>query len=244
MKVLVYDIETSPNLAYCWGLWQQNIGPKSGQLVQSTSMLCFGAKWHEERGRVQVHRGEGMVAAAHALFDEADVVVGWNNKKFDDKHMAREFLEYGLKPPSPYKSIDLMQVVRSKFKFQSNSLEYVSQRLLGKGKVETGGFDLWLGVMRDDPKAWAQMERYQVGDVRRTDELYTVLKPWITGHPSVPLADGYADLLACNNCGSTRVQKRGYQRTGVSQFHQYQCQGCGHWFRGATRVGTSTQGRG
>ena len=43
MKILAIDIETSPNLADVWGLWQQNVS--LNQLRESTRMLCFAAQW-------------------------------------------------------------------------------------------------------------------------------------------------------------------------------------------------------
>src|ERR1700756_2405794 len=93
VRILIYDIETAPNLAWVWGLWQQNIGAKSGQLVKSTEMLCFGYRWYGEPGPPKVVRGKGMVETAWEVLDEADVVVGWNNKAFDDRHMRREIVE-------------------------------------------------------------------------------------------------------------------------------------------------------
>src|SRR6266700_3367669 len=127
-----------------------------------------------------------------------------------------------------------MQVVRKQFKFPSSSLDYVSKRLLGRGKAETGGFDLWLGVMKDDPVAWKKMERYQRTDVLRTDQLYTKLLPWIDNHPSVPLHEGFKS--GCPTCGSARAERRGYAYTAVSRFIQYHCLSCGSWYRGSVRL--------
>ena len=42
-KVLVIDIETSPNVVYAWGLWDQNIG--ISQVIEPSRVLCFAAKW-------------------------------------------------------------------------------------------------------------------------------------------------------------------------------------------------------
>jgi uncharacterized protein YprB with RNaseH-like and TPR domain len=102
MRILFFDLETSPLTAHTWGLWQQNVG--LSQLLSSTEVLCFGAQWYGEKKTHfhSVHQDgkEGMLQALHALMDEADVLVGWNSKGFDHKHVNREFLEAGILPPS------------------------------------------------------------------------------------------------------------------------------------------------
>jgi uncharacterized protein YprB with RNaseH-like and TPR domain len=92
--------------------------------------------------------------------EEADVLVGWNSAAFDSKHIKREFIENGYLPPSPYKEMDLMRVVKSQFKFPSNKLDYVAQTLGVGAKVQHSGFDLWVKCMADDKKAWAEMKEY------------------------------------------------------------------------------------
>lgn len=44
MKILMLDIEVSPNTAHVWGLWQQNVS--INQLMESSYTLCWAAKWH------------------------------------------------------------------------------------------------------------------------------------------------------------------------------------------------------
>ena len=51
-KILVLDIETKPALAYVWGLFDQNIG--LNQIVEVGSVICFAAKWYDER-KVMFH---------------------------------------------------------------------------------------------------------------------------------------------------------------------------------------------
>ena len=146
MKILLIDIETTPNLAHVWGLWQQNVG--LSQLLESTEMMCFAAKFVGDK-RTQFYSTfwdgkETMVQKAWDLLNEADVVVGWNSRSFDEKHLNREFLQAGLTPPSPYKSLDLMLAVKKKFRLPSNKLQYVSTMLGLAGKVQHSGFELWL----------------------------------------------------------------------------------------------------
>jgi len=43
MKILFCDIETAPNLAYVWGLYDQNVA--ISQMVNSGYVLCWAANW-------------------------------------------------------------------------------------------------------------------------------------------------------------------------------------------------------
>jgi len=240
MRILLLDLETSPNLAYVWGLWNQNVSVN--QMVSSTEVICFGARWYGQK-KVQFssihHDGkEAMLKAIHELIDEADAVVGWNSASFDIKHLNREFLENGLLPPSPHKDIDLMRVAKQKFRFPSNKLEYVANKLGVGSKVKHSGFELWVKCMAGDEKAWREMKKYQIQDVNLLVELYEKLLPWIKNHPNRALIDSRPD--ACVNCGGDHLQSRGTEVTGTGVYRKYQCQSCGKWQRSAKSEGTST----
>jgi RNase_H superfamily len=228
VRTLVLDIETSPNLAYVWGLWQQNVA--ISQIASSTEVICFAAKWHGEK---KVYFSRDMQDAFDMLH-EADAVVTWNGDKFDIPHLNREFITRGMGLPSPYKSIDLLKTSRFKFKFPSNKLDYVAQALGVGAKLHHTGFQLWLDVMADDEKAWRLMERYNKQDVRITERVYDRMLPWIPSLPHPGLFDG-GD---CPACGSDHSERRGYAYTAVSTFQRFHCLDCGRWYRSTKRVGS------
>lgn len=233
MRVLLLDIETSPNLAHVWGLWNNNVS--LNQLQASTQMMCFAAKWLGEKPTyfLSEHKDgrPGMVLAAHALLDQADVVMHYNGKNFDVKHLNREFLEAGFTPPSPFKQIDLLLAVRKNFRFPSNKLQYVSTALGLAGKAKHEGHDLWVKCMAGDAAAWKRMEKYNRQDVLLLEELYEKLLPWI---PSLPNRNLYGDS-GCPSCGSEDLYENGWAYTGASKFRQYRCGNCGTFFRGTKR---------
>jgi len=243
MKILALDIETSPNVVYTWGLWNQNIG--LNQIIQPVRVLCLGAKWLDLEGprkKDTIFLSEwtegraAMIEGAHHLLDRADVVVHWNGTSFDIPHLQREFQLEGHGPTSPFVELDLIKTVRRKFKFQSNKLEHVSQQLLGEGKVKHEGMDLWRNIIEDDVdpvvKANAQrrMKKYNVQDVELLDRLYHELRPWIPNHPNVA---NYVDPTACPRCGApaSGLKKRGYKITGTGFYQQYRCDSCGGYSR-------------
>ena len=82
MKILILDIETSPNIAHVWSTYKTFVSPE--QLVTSHDVLCFAAKWYGS-GEViyasRYHDGYGpMLARICELLDQADVVVHFNGK--------------------------------------------------------------------------------------------------------------------------------------------------------------------
>jgi uncharacterized protein YprB with RNaseH-like and TPR domain len=180
MKILLLDIETTPMQVYAWGLWDQNIS--IDQIIKSTEMLCFGARWLGEKKVIfkSVHHDgkKEMLEELHKLMNEADLLVGWNSAAFDHKHINREFLENGMVPPAPVKDLDLMSITKANFLFPSNKLDYVAQKLGVGAKVKHSGFSLWIKCMDGDEKAWAEMKKYQIQDVNLLVELYDKLLPW------------------------------------------------------------------
>lgn len=240
MKILFLDLETSPNLAYAWGLFQQNIA--INQMVSSTEVICFGARWNDSKKvifkSVHHHGKEAMLAEMHKLLEEADVVVGWNSASFDTKHMMREFFENGMLPPAPYKDLDLMRVVRSRFKMPSYKLDYVAQKMGVGAKVKHSGFDLWVACMANDKKAWKEMKEYQIQDVNLLVDLYALLRPWIKNGPHAALHSGMDN--GCRNCSSVNLHRRGTAKTASATYQRFQCQDCGTWQRGSKAIASTT----
>ena len=243
MKILLLDIETSPNSAYVWGLYDQNIG--INQMIDSSQVLCYCAKWLGEKEVVfdSIHKSnrKKMLKGIHGLINDADGVVTYNGNKFDLPILNKEFLLHGLNPPSPSKKIDLLRTVRSNFRFTSNKLDYVSQQLgLGK-KVEHEGFELWLKCMDKDNAAWGRMEKYNIQDVILLEKLYYKLLPWIK---SLPNRNLNTDNQVCPSCGGKHLHKRGLTTTITASYQRYQCKGCGSWSQGtkAIKTGVSVKG--
>ena len=230
--MLLLDIETAPNIAHVWGLWQQNVG--INQIQAPGYVMCWAAKWHGER-KIHFARCEsptdraGMLRPIHALLDEADIVVHYNGRKFDIPTLNKEFILHEMTPPSPYKQVDLLAVTRREFRWPSNKLDYVCQQLgLGK-KVKHAGHDLWNACMAGDEIAWRKMTAYNRNDVVILERLYDRLMPWIRNHPNRGMYSGRPE---CTNCGGSELQSRGFAHTLGRRYRRFQCLGCGKWLRG------------
>ena len=232
-KVLIFDIETSPNLSYTWGKWQQDVI----KFQSEWEMLSFSYKWLGERKVIAVGRDkfseEALVLRLRQLFDEADVVIAHNGNSFDVKMCNAKFIEFDLDPPSPFKSIDTKLVAKRYFRFNSNKLDDLGN-ILGLGrKIQTGGFDLWLGCMNGDKQAWKKMLAYNKQDVILLEKIYLKMRPWIANHPSMNIYEGKPD--ACPKCAGGPLHKRGtIHTTKVGTVQRYQCQNCGGWSQART----------
>jgi hypothetical protein len=232
-RVLLWDIETSPNLGYIWGKYEQNVLG----FVSEWHLLTIAWKWLGEKSTYVAalpdyeryaddpENDYELAALAHRLFSEADIVVAHNGIAFDTKKAQARMLFHGFDPPVPFKEVDTLKIARRHFAFTSNKLGDLCD-VLGIGrKLDTGGFQTWLGCMRGDPKAWAKMKRYNRMDVVILEKLYVRLRPWMTTYPNVATMSGKLD--ACPKCGSTAgMIARGYLHTSVSTRQRFQCSSC------------------
>lgn len=238
-KILLYDIETTPNLAWIWRKYQQNaVG-----FEQFTYILSWSAKW---LGGKQVTKGlidytgyqkdrtndYKLIKELWHLLDEADIIVAHNGRAFDTKLVNARFSFWGLSPPSPYKIVDTKEQSKKHFGFTSNSLADISEYLGLGAKLPHQGFDLWKGCMAGDRKAWDTMLRYNGQDVKLLEKVYLRLLPYMQNHPNLScLAEG----IVCTRCGSAELISRGVARTLGGVYKRFQCRDCGGWNKSATR---------
>lgn len=227
-RLLVIDIETRPLLGYVWGTFNQNLGPS--QVVDWGGMMCFAAKWDGDDDvmfHAEWERGgkDRMLRAALRLLDEADAVVGWNSARFDVRWIKGELHRYGMRKPTPFKSIDLMREQKREMFLYSNKLES-RRRWLGKdGKVDTGGFGLWRGCMDGDRESRALMEEYNRADVLITQEEFDTMRQggWLKGLPNASIHGGHC----CPACGSEKLQAHKPYEAQTRRYALWVCQDCG-----------------
>lgn len=227
-KLLYFDVEWSPTLAYTFVAWDANISPQ--QVVEDGGLLCVC--WKLDSGPYEFRSAwedgkEKMISDLAAAIAEADAVISYNGDKFDLPKVQGELLRLGLPPLPPVTSIDLIKSVK-KLGYFRNALGYVAPFLgLGK-KLKHEGFNLWREVLEGDAQAQKKMKRYNIQDVRLLVNMYKKLRPFVKNHPHL----GFTKPEACPTCGGTHVQKRGVTRTRSFITQRLNCQTCGSWFSG------------
>lgn len=242
-RILTLDIETSPNIVHRWSLYGDSpVG--INQIVEPQRVLSCAFKWHDKirvEFRSEHHDGHAaFIARAHELISSADIIVHFNGKRFDMPHLRTEFILAGLDPYPPVQEIDLYQVIKTRFRFPSNKLDYIATRLGVGGKVSHIGHPLWTGCLAGDPASWATMKRYNMNDVVITEGVYDKVQAWMATHPNMNLFGDDTHVTACPRCGSVDYQRRGLMRTATSVYQRFQCQQCGSWFRSSRADGGTT----
>lgn len=232
MKILLFDCETFPNVAYVWGKYQQDVI----RYKQQTCMATFVAKWLGEKRVISKalphypgylpssYDDRALVRDLYKLIDEADIVVAHNAVDFDVKVANARFLAHGFPPPSPYKIIDTKREMKKVARVNSNRLDDLGEYFNFGRKIKTD-FDLWEGCISGNMKSWRQMLRYNVKDVLLLERLYLRLRPWMKTHPHIGID------AACPKCGSKRIQWRGLGMNATVAYRRFQCQSCDGWGR-------------
>lgn len=226
VKVLFYDVETSPIEG---GVWQGY----DARLLYTTryrELLSIAWKWEgSDKVYFDSRKGEAtdkrLTQAALRLLDEADLSVAHNGNQFDKKIIKTRGAVHKLKPCKILTTVDTYLASRSYFGFTSNSLKDLCEQLdIGK-KTPHHGINLWRGCMDNDPAAWRLMERYNKNDVVLLEGLYQRLRPWVENHPNMArMLDPTRKLEAvCTSCEGTNTKRNGYR----GNMRRLECKDCG-----------------
>jgi hypothetical protein len=215
--------------------------------VRDSRILCFAAQWRgtdevifkaswEDDNEESYLR---MIEAAWELLDKADIVVTWNGDKFDLQWLQSEFLRLKLGRPTPYKSLDLIKVLKTNFRkgLLSMKLDWSSRKILGDKKLPHGGTDLWhdirYGTRTEKRAAQKTMREYCEKDTTLTGRLLEEYLPW--SKLNLAMFEENDGELRCVQCAGTNLKKDGskFHATAASFFQMYRCKDCGATSRGA-----------
>lgn len=238
-RVLIYDIETAPLLGYCWSLWDNNIG--LNQIHSDWHVLSWAAKflgeddvyYQDQRNAVNVEDDKEILQGIWKLLDECDFVITQNGKKFDQKKLNARFVIHGMKPPSAYRHIDVLQIAKSQFGFTSNKLQYMTDTLCTKykksGHAKFSGFELWSECLKGNLEAFCEMEDYNILDILSLEELYLIISPW---DAKLPNFDVYDDEPSSNE----EWVKEGFVYSNLGKYDRYRNTVTGQQRRGSVNL--------
>lgn len=236
-KVLVYDVESSPNLGYTWGSYDQAVI----RFVKERKIICFAYKWlHETRPHVfsladfpgykkDPDDNSKLIKKLHSVMSEADILVAHNGLDFDNKMSRTDFIKAGLPPIKPQFTVDTLRFARAHFRFNHSRLDDLGRVLKLGRKLRHEGFDLWLKCLAGDMKSWDRMKKYNVQDVLLLEKVYYKLRPWMNKHPDLT---NWSRVSACPKCQSSRRKRSGWAYNKVSKRRRFVCKDCGAWYMG------------
>lgn len=247
LKLLYFDLETSPEEGYFWNRWKTNISEP--QVKRHSHLLT--ASWAVNDGEVQstklshkeVMSEDDLTSVVNMVqaINSADVIVGFNSKKFDIKYLKTRMIKWDLPPLKPVKHVDIYQIARAQMRFPSNSMNNIA-KYLGYSvlKQQTGGFDLWRRCLSEDKLvsdlAMEHMESYNIVDITVTRNLYKQFQGWSTGVNIGAIVNQLtpeSQTLRCTKCGSDDMfVEDGFAYTATIGFQLYRCGCC----RGVSRI--------
>ena len=241
-KILIFDIETAPMKAFVWQRWKENIS--LDQTISEWFIICWSAKWLGNKKimgdcltskEIVEETDSRIVLSLWKLFNEADIIIAHNGKKFDIPKANSRFIINELPPCSPYQIIDTLEVCKRVFGFSSNKLDALATYFGIVNKDETD-FNLWKRCLNGEPEALTYMFNYNKKDVEILEKVYLVLRPWIPKHPNVSLIYNQNKVL-CPVCGSEHVVPTNQSiQTYASKFALYRCESCGAYSRGRNNI--------
>lgn len=231
MKILLWDIETSPLVMRVWNLWDPPA--KYENIIEETTLLSVAWKWLGSKEvdclaikPTRPRDDKALVKATHRILSQADVLVGHNGDRFDLRRFNTRAIKHGLPPLPPIPTIDTLKVAKRYFGFNSNRLDYLGE-FLGVGKKLKTEPQLWTRVLEGDREAILLMERYNKQDVTLLEKVYLALRPFIRNHPNANLHGGNG--TRCPNCESESLVKQGFKYQRTTKRQQYRCRECGAW---------------
>lgn len=230
-RILIVDIERRPMLSYHWSPKVRYIPARMN--VDKGGMISWAAKWYGQPAEFMSthHDGQtGMLEGIWRLVDEADFIVGYNSQNFDMPHIIGELVQAGYTEPSPWTNIDLLKAARKKFNLPYNSLGEVCADLGLDTKLETDGFDLWLGCMNGDGGCWERMREYNIHDVHITEQLFDRMRGVLP--PSFNLNIARPERVSgCTRCGHADMEEAGFHYAATRVYRRFWCPSCGGYDR-------------
>jgi hypothetical protein len=229
-RVVICDIETLPGIGYFWGIFNENIG--IDQIIQDTCLLGWAGKYLNESKmysdiltseEAKARDDKRLAISCWDFLSQADVIIGHNFVAFDDKMINTAYLKHNL-PPLKHTVIDTLLIARQNFRFSSNKLKFINQKLGIRNKIDNSGFPLWSACSNGDSKALKTMQSYNEGDILATEELYYKVRPYVRNF-NIALYNETTDYI-CPVCGSKNLTKEGFYYTSAGKWESVRCQDC------------------
>lgn len=211
-KILIYDIETCRVEAKVWWTGKQYVGHK--QLETEPKIITIAWKW---LGEDKVHSltwdkkqsDKKLVKAFIKEYNKADMVIGQNNDRFDNRWLNARAMKYGFDINVFVKSFDIMKQTKRLFRLPSYSMAYITEFLGVTLKQSHEGIHMWdmieSGTEEQQEEYLQKMVDYNVGDIVSTEEMYLKLRKYMGHKVHFGVLHG-GEKWSCPSCGSEDVR--------------------------------------
>lgn len=185
-RILIYDIETSRITAKVWWTGKQYVS--YNQLREEPNIISIAWKW---LGEDEVYcetwdknkNDEKLLSKFLKVYNKADMVVGQNNDRFDNRWVNARAMKYGLDINVHVKSLDVMKECKRLFRLPSYSMAYITKFLGVETKLEHEGIIMWEkieeGTKKEQKEYLKKMVDYNKQDIVATEDMYLALRKYM-----------------------------------------------------------------
>ena len=241
-KIMIYDIETSRALVKTWWSGKQWVG--AHQIVREPKIISIAWKW---LGTDEVqwltwnadHCDKSMLESFLREYNMADMIIGQNNNKFDNRWINARALKYGFDVNTLIKSLDLMKEAKNFARLPGYSMSYMTDYMGVDKKMTHEGIVMWDMIEDGTPEQQKEyldkMVQYNVQDIVATEAMYYALRKYIRPVTHVGKLIG-GDSYDCPHCGSSHIvpKRITYTKAGTLQ-HIMHCSSCGGEYKLSNR---------
>lgn len=245
-RVLLFDIETAPNIMTLWGLKVESKYIHPQNIVSERYILSIAWKWEGEKKVFSAdilshpgskkHPDKGIIREFLKVWNKADAVVAHFGDKFDIPWVRARAIITGFPSLKPVIPIDTKKISSSKFYFNAHKLDYLGE-LLGLGRKVSTNYGLWTKCMSGNKRAVREMVAYNKQDVILLEKIFLKLRPFVTAKLNKALFINDEELASrtCPSCGKPALIARGRHYTRTQVRNNYRCTDCGAWSYKLTR---------
>ena len=211
-RILVYDIETSRVKANVFNTGKQYI--HYTQLEGEPKIITVAWTWLGS-GKIEYltwdrnHSDETLIRKFLDVFNTADMVVGFNNKRFDERWLVARAIKYNLYINMHVRSYDLYKFLKGKAWLPSYSMDYATLFTKVERKQSHEGIHMWNMIengTREEQKEYLEkMVDYNCGDIASTEALYFRLNKWAPHVTHFGVLKG-KEKYTCGKCGGDNVE--------------------------------------
>lgn len=210
-KILIYDIETTRVKAWVWWSGKQFVSGDS--LIDEPKIITIAYKWLGEDDITVLTWDEKLsdkqlLEKFLKVYNSADMVIGQNNDRFDNRWVNARAMKYGLNVNTFVRSFDIMRETKRLFRLPSYSMKYITNYLGIQTKLEHEGIKMWEKIQTGTPeeqKEYLQkMVEYNRQDIVATEDMYLTLRKYMGHKTHFGVLNGQ-ERFTCPNCGGKNV---------------------------------------
>lgn len=210
-KILIYDIETTRVKAWVWWSGKQFVSGDS--LIDEPKIITIAYKWLGEDDITVLTWDEKLsdkqlLEKFLKVYNSADMVIGQNNDRFDNRWVNARAMKYGLDVNTFVRSFDIMRETKRLFRLPSYSMKYITNYLGIQTKLEHEGIKMWEKIQTGTPeeqKEYLQkMVEYNRQDIVAAEDMYLTLRKYMGHKTHFGVLNGQ-ERFTCPNCGGKNV---------------------------------------